>query len=346
MAFGFSPSVYATPSGGMAMDPSIPGAGGPFSVSGSGSNGSAFLNEGVGAGNAQGFLAVPYGALGVGNPGYSSGAYLSYGQGQAQGPVVVAGGPDSSAYGNGERVGFGNDSFIALETKERVFISQAGEPPNSHRVPLGDQHFGSTSKPRPRPVGAPRRSPDKKVVVRGSDGATARGGGRGRGRDRVPSFAGFARGDCVKVGGINGGKPGGRGSGTLSKIGPVPKAGNQEDTAGNGAVEHMCLTERQAILESVLQDEGNEYFAFAKYLTETYVLTENTDRANSKDYVRLCTLKDGFHKSCQGDKEKLKIYKVKAFFANVLQLEVTGEWDRHGHGGVRGPWCYGLILKK
>lgn len=346
MAFGFSPSVYAAPSGGMAMDPSIPGAGGLFSGTGSGSNGSAFLNEGVGAGSAQGFMAVPYGALGMGNPGYASGAYLSYGQGQAQGPAVVSGVPDGSAYGNGERVGFVNDSGIALGTKERAFISQPGESSNSHHVPHGDQHFGSESKSRPRPVGAPRRSPDKKVVVRGSDGATARGGGRGRGRDRVPSFAGFARGGGVKVGAINGGKPGGRGSGTLSKVGPVPKAGIQEDTAGNGVVEHMCLAERQAILDSVLQDEGNEYFAFAKYLTETYVLTENTDRANSKDYVRLCTLKDGFHKSCQGDKEKLKIYKVKAFFANVLQLEVTGEWDRHGHGGVRGPWCYGLILKK
>ena len=58
--------------------------------------------------------------------------------------------------------------------------------------------------------------------------------------------------------------------------------------------------------------------------------------------MRLCTLKDDFHKHVSTPAHKLKIYKIKAFFSKVVQLTVTGEWDRHNHGGVRGPYVYGI----
>lgn len=103
---------------------------------------------------------------------------------------------------------------------------------------------------------------------------------------------------------------------------------------------------RQKILESVLTTEGHEYRGFAKYLSQTYEFTGNTDRQTSRDYVRLCNLKDDYHKKCNSEKHKLKIYRIKHFFSKVLKLEVTGEWDRHNHGGVRGPYVYGIKLKQ
>ncbi|CAN8074378.1 unnamed protein product [Agarophyton chilense] len=103
---------------------------------------------------------------------------------------------------------------------------------------------------------------------------------------------------------------------------------------------------RQKILESVLGSEDNEYRGFAQYLSETYEFTGNTNRQTSRDYVRLCNLKDDYHKKCRTEKDKLKIYRIKDFFSKVLKLEVTGEWDRHNHGGVRGPYVYGIRLKQ
>jgi len=38
----------------------------------------------------------------------------------------------------------------------------------------------------------------------------------------------------------------------------------------------------------------------------------------------------------------MTVYKVKNFFGKILKMEVTGEWDRHNHGGVRGPYVYGI----
>lgn len=99
---------------------------------------------------------------------------------------------------------------------------------------------------------------------------------------------------------------------------------------------------REEILKSILDNTEHEFHALGSYIWNHYVLTHNTDREMNKDYVRLCTLKDEFHKECANDKDKLKIYKIKTFFAKILKLKVTGEWDRHGHGGIRGPWVYGI----
>lgn len=163
---------------------------------------------------------------------------------------------------------------------------------------------------------------------RAEGGRSKRGGGDGeggRGRSRGGSKAG-------RGGGAGRGK-GGAGDGSGAGA-----AGDREGVT----VEPIALKQRQNILLEVLQDDCHEFYAFAKYLKDAYVLTEHTDRHSSKDYIRLCTLKDDFHKGCTSDKEKLKIYKVKTFFSKVLKLEVTGEWDRHGHGGIRGPWVYGI----
>lgn len=125
------------------------------------------------------------------------------------------------------------------------------------------------------------------------------------------------------------------------------KEGNGSNCKTVGSQNHASqptttLESRRHCLASVLNNEENEFFAFARYLSVTYELTVNTDRHTSKDYVRLCKLKDEYHKQCSSDSDKLKIYRIKNFFSQVLHLEVTGEWDRHNHGGVRGPYVYGI----
>lgn len=120
------------------------------------------------------------------------------------------------------------------------------------------------------------------------------------------------------------------------------KAGRVADEGGGTKLATMTLKDRQAVIENILQDSSNEYYSLAKFFASTYEVTENIDRLTSKDYVRLCTMKDEYHKACRDEKSKVKIYKMKAFFSKVLQLEVTGEWDRHKQGGVRGPYVYGI----
>lgn len=126
-------------------------------------------------------------------------------------------------------------------------------------------------------------------------------------------------------------------------------AGNVGNTGNNGDQESRkrSLKAREEVLSSIL-DKTDEFNGFAKFLNEYYELTANTNRQTSKDYVRLCNLKDDYHKQCntEKEKEKFKIYRMKSFFSKILKLEVTGEWDRHNHGGVRGPYVYGIRLRK
>jgi hypothetical protein len=111
-------------------------------------------------------------------------------------------------------------------------------------------------------------------------------------------------------------------------------------------------TERLLLLQQICQSD-NEYTRFAEYLLRHYDITENVRRdAQAADFVRLRNLKDDFHRFCaslgpetSGHRDQLKIYRIKLFFSKVLNLEVTGEWDRHAHGGVRGPYVYGLVAR-
>lgn len=136
-----------------------------------------------------------------------------------------------------------------------------------------------------------------------------------------------------------------RSSGAEAGSSNIPESGLAKRSRSDGESVASALKARQQTLDTVSQNEKHEYYHFAQFLTKTYELTKNTDRHTSKDYIRLCTLKDNYHKQCESDKEKLKIYTIKAFFSKILELEVTGEWDRHNHGGVRGPYVYGIRLK-
>uniref|UniRef100_A0A7S0BSU6 Photolyase/cryptochrome alpha/beta domain-containing protein n=1 Tax=Rhodosorus marinus TaxID=101924 RepID=A0A7S0BSU6_9RHOD len=115
-----------------------------------------------------------------------------------------------------------------------------------------------------------------------------------------------------------------------------------------GCHESMDLAERNDVMTRMILDENHEFHSFAVYIQKTYELTDNTDRRTSKDYVRLCTLRDQFPRatSQSDERQKITIYKMKTFFGKVLRMEVTGEWDRHNHGGVRGPYVYGLRLRR
>lgn len=175
-----------------------------------------------------------------------------------------------------------------------------------------------TAAPR---AGASRRDSSKCSVPKS-------GSARGRGGTRA------------KKSGARGGKK--RSDARASASG----AGGSLTVGADAESTASALKSRQETLKSVGEKEDHEYYHFARFLISTYELTGNTDRHLSKDYIRLCTLKDNYHKQCQSDTEKLKIYRIKAFFSQILELEVTGEWDRHNHGGVRGPYVYGIRVKE
>lgn len=191
----------------------------------------------------------------------------------------------------------------------------------------------STSKQRAVPPDLP---PSNTATVKAAQGrSSAKSSTRSRtpARRRAPGagVTGRNRGDSKNSSGVKGRGGGSKGSGSQPK-------GRTENTQPQGTT----LKARQEMLASVLSKEDHEYHGFAKYLAATYELTASTDRHTSKDYVRLCNLKDDYHKQSDSDKDKLKIYRIKAFFSQILKLEVTGEWDRHNHGGVRGPYVYGI----
>lgn len=200
--------------------------------------------------------------------------------------------------------------------------------------------------------GTPNRRDGANVTSqRGRAGSkSSRGRSRNTGNAAPRGAAGrrdSSKGSIAK--GTRGKKTGGRGG---KKRADARGAGSSSGTAGasssgGGDAESIAnaLKSRQQVLKSVGEKEDHEYYHFARFLIGTYELTGNTDRHLSKDYIRLCTLKDNYHKQCQTDTEKLKIYRIKAFFSQILELEVTGEWDRHNHGGVRGPYVYGIRLK-
>ncbi|KAI0558571.1 hypothetical protein FGB62_201g05 [Gracilaria domingensis] len=141
----------------------------------------------------------------------------------------------------------------------------------------------------------------------------------------------------------------GKNDGTrLSKERPSGNGPSSNRKSGDGASGETGTTpkNRQQILQTVLDSEDHEYGGFALYLSETYEFTGSTNWQISRDYARLCDLKDDYHKTCSTQEVKLKIYRVKGFFSKFLKLEVTGEWDKRNHGGVRGPYVYGIHLKQ
>lgn len=208
-------------------------------------------------------------------------------------------------------------------------------------------HNAESPKPsrlaRSRQSGDPMKSPDSSSAAGHSKAVQGRKNAKTGARSKPPARKrGSGSGGIGRHRGDGKGSSGPRGRSTEGK---APTA--QRNGAGDGIQNQgTTLTARQEILASVLRKEDHEYHAFANHLATSYELTGNTDRHTSKDYIRLCNLKDDYHKQCKSDKDKLKIYRIKAFFSKILKLEVTGEWDRHNHGGVRGPYVYGIRLRK
>ncbi|KAI0557463.1 hypothetical protein FGB62_300g04 [Gracilaria domingensis] len=113
----------------------------------------------------------------------------------------------------------------------------------------------------------------------------------------------------------------GKNDGTrLSKERPSGNGPSSNRKSGDGASGETGTTpkNRQQILQTVLDSEDHEYGGFALYLSETYEFTGSTNWQISRDYARLCDLKDDYHKTCSTQEVKLKIYRVKGFFRSFL----------------------------
>ncbi|KAJ8903214.1 hypothetical protein NDN08_004324 [Rhodosorus marinus] len=116
----------------------------------------------------------------------------------------------------------------------------------------------------------------------------------------------------------------------------------------------QTLHEREKRLQELMSEEDNLpsitsnqakrklFRLIARNVHQLYEITDNTDRRTSRDSVRLCIIKDHIRNSTLVPPSvRVTVNHIKKFF-QVLNLLVTGEWDRRGHGGVRGPYVYGL----
>lgn len=87
-----------------------------------------------------------------------------------------------------------------------------------------------------------------------------------------------------------------------------------------------------------------QWQAIALHLLDRYEFCDDLNRQTSKAYVRICAIKDQLREANR-DGPRVTVNHCKQVFG-ILRLPVTGEWDRRGHGGVRGPYVYGLRPKQ
>jgi deoxyribodipyrimidine photolyase len=124
----------------------------------------------------------------------------------------------------------------------------------------------------------------------------------------------------------------------------------------------LGVAEREEILAAIALQPNQPFHCFARFLMQHYRFTPNTVFGPHTDFVRLRALKAELAAagtSCEDsttsersrsyERQKshclghvLTVAKMKHFLRNTLGLEVTGQWDRRAHGGVRGPYAYGL----
>ena len=130
------------------------------------------------------------------------------------------------------------------------------------------------------------------------------------------------------------------------------------------ATEAMRLTaeQRSGRLAQVARDTAHPFHCVASLLLQRYRLTARNRHGKHGDFVRLRHLKAelealetpcplappattvaGGDIGCAG--RTVTLVKLKRFLADTLGLEVTGQWDRRTHGGVRGPYVYGLVKR-
>ncbi|KAK4530596.1 hypothetical protein CCYA_CCYA05G1453 [Cyanidiococcus yangmingshanensis] len=126
----------------------------------------------------------------------------------------------------------------------------------------------------------------------------------------------------------------------------------------------LNLAERQQALDQVSQQPNHPFHCFAQFLALNYMITSNAAFGPHTDFVRLRSLKAELAREarpcpalnsasqrayvrrksgCLG--RTLTVAKMKQFLQSTLGLEVTGQWDRRAHGGVRGPYAYGLVRR-
>lgn len=233
----------------------------------------------------------------------------------------------------------------AVAAREREAAQNASSNANARTMSKSEQLTNETrNTPGLKPgFGVASRSVDTTKLLNSkvTNANTRLAQGRPRGRSNARSKAALRRKGSASNGIAKNrnevkSSSNGRGQGSEGRSSTAQEKGPKEGIQSQGTT----LKARQEMLASVLGKEDHQFHGFAKYLSSTYELTASTDRKTSKDYIRLCNLKDDYHKQCKSD--KLKIYGIKSFFSKVLNLDVTGEWDRHNHGGVRGPYVYGI----
>lgn len=118
------------------------------------------------------------------------------------------------------------------------------------------------------------------------------------------------------------------------------------------STDRMRIAQLMAAMDYTNPLYGNKFQeqwqSISLHLLREYELTEETDRDTSRHYVRLCNLKNELIESDQHRdirlRAKVTTSNLKEFF-KILNLPVTGEWDRRGHGGTRGPYVYGLCRR-
>lgn len=112
-------------------------------------------------------------------------------------------------------------------------------------------------------------------------------------------------------------------------------------------LERQGIARRMAAMDYTDETYGGKHWeqwqAIALHLLNQYEFSEDTDRDTTRAYVRLCVLKDEL-RDANPSGPRVTVNHCKEVF-RILNLPVTGEWDRRGHGGVRGPYVYGCMRK-
>eukprot|EP00166_Cyanidium_caldarium_P003901 ctg_3820.g727 len=161
---------------------------------------------------------------------------------------------------------------------------------------------------------------------------------------------------------------------TMSPVSAADRPGRRRAAKGGSArvrrrpmapaTEAMWLTpeQRSERLAQVARDAAHPFHCVASLLLQRYRLTARNRHGKHGDFVRLRHLKAelealqapcplapptttaaGGDIGCTG--RTVTTVKLKRFLADTLGLEVTGQWDRRTHGGVRGPYVYGLVKR-
>eukprot|EP00178_Gracilaria_changii_P013130 TRINITY_DN369_c0_g1_i2.p1 TRINITY_DN369_c0_g1~~TRINITY_DN369_c0_g1_i2.p1 ORF type:complete len:1346 (-),score=140.19 TRINITY_DN369_c0_g1_i2:1962-5999(-) len=112
-------------------------------------------------------------------------------------------------------------------------------------------------------------------------------------------------------------------------------------------LEREGIARRMAAMDYTDETYGGKHWeqwqAIALHLLNQYEFSEDTDRDTTRAYVRLCVLKDEL-RDANPNGPRVTVNHCKEVF-RILNLPVTGEWDRRGHGGVRGPYVYGCVKR-